>query len=142
MRSSELEKWNKGGRGARAHVINYRHVIHSLRTKPGALVDLVYRDQLFPRSEYRRCWEAIEAAMPRADACRLMVGLLWLAHDQACEADLATTLTGLLDAGTLPDLKALQGCFQRPRAEPDDVLVDIPPTAAYDTLLASRGMAA
>ena len=80
--------------------------------------------------------------MPRPDACRLMVGLLWLAHDQACEADLATALSGLLDAGAVPNLKELQERFERPKAAPEDVPVDIPPTAAYDTLLAPRGVAA
>ena len=33
----------------RGHVIDYRHVIHALRKKPMALLNLVYRDQLFPR---------------------------------------------------------------------------------------------
>ena len=35
--------------GRHGHVIDYRHVIHSLRRKPMALLNLVYRDQLFPR---------------------------------------------------------------------------------------------
>jgi hypothetical protein len=35
---------HKGG-----HVVDYRHVIHALRKKPMALLNLVYRDQLFPR---------------------------------------------------------------------------------------------
>lgn len=132
----------KGGRGPRTHVVNYRHVIHNLREKPGALAGLVYRDQLFPRSEYRRCWDALEGAMPRSEASRLMVELLWLAHDQACEADLAAALASLLDAGRMPDLQDLQARFQRPKAAPDDVPVDIPPTATYDALLAPREMAA
>jgi hypothetical protein len=37
------------GDDRRGHVVDYRHVIHSLRAKPGALPGLVYRDQLFPR---------------------------------------------------------------------------------------------
>lgn len=129
----------KGGRG---HVVDYRHVIHSLRQKPGALAGLVYRDQLFPRSEYHRCWERIEAAMPSAEAGRLMVGLLWLAHDQACEADLAIALTSILDAGELPVLKDLQARFARERSTPVDVPVNIPSAEAYDTLLATQGVAA
>ncbi|GAA0587964.1 hypothetical protein GCM10009416_28160 [Craurococcus roseus] len=36
-------------RSRRAHVVDYRHVIHALRRKPGALLNLAYRDQLFPR---------------------------------------------------------------------------------------------
>jgi len=35
--------------GKRDHVVDYRHVIHALRRKPMALLNLVYRDQLFPR---------------------------------------------------------------------------------------------
>ncbi|VIO71645.1 hypothetical protein CI41S_30090 [Bradyrhizobium ivorense] len=35
------------------HVVDYRHVIHALRSKPMALVNLVYRDQLFPRAAYK-----------------------------------------------------------------------------------------
>lgn len=131
-----------GGRGAHAHVVNYHHVIHSLRAKPQALANLIYREKLFPRTEYRRCWEALEAAMPRAAACRLMVGLLWLAHDEACEADLAIALTAILDAGALPDLTALKARFQRPAPEQQDVRVTMPATAAYDALLASQGAAA
>ena len=38
--------------GKRAHVVDYRHVIHALRRKPMALLNLVYRDQLFPRDAY------------------------------------------------------------------------------------------
>ena len=130
------------GRGGHDHVVNYRHVIHSLRTKPHALANLVYRDKLFPRSEYRRCWDALEGALPKAAACRSMVGLLWLAHDQACEAELAATLTGILDGQGLPDLRDLQERFQRPGKEPADVVVDIPQPDTYDDLLTAREMAA
>ena len=38
----------------RGHVVDYRHVIHALRRKPMALLNLVYRDQLFPRATYMR----------------------------------------------------------------------------------------
>jgi hypothetical protein len=44
--------------GKHAHIIDYRHVIHSLRRKPMALLNLVYREQLFPRrpsESSRRC---------------------------------------------------------------------------------------
>lgn len=34
--------------GKHDHVVNYHHVIHSLRRKPMALLHLVYRDKLFP----------------------------------------------------------------------------------------------
>ena len=52
--------------GRRGHVVDYHHVIHALRRKPMALLNLVYRDQLFPREAYRHSWEALLAALPPA----------------------------------------------------------------------------
>ena len=43
----------RGEGGQLGYQINYRHVIHSLRNKPGALLNLSYRDQLFPQPVYR-----------------------------------------------------------------------------------------
>jgi hypothetical protein len=130
-----------GGRGRRAHVIDYRHIIHSLRRKPGALLNLTYRDQLFPRTAYRRAWDALLAALPAQAACRAMVGLLALAHDRACEAELATTLETLLDAGELPNLASLRERFTpRPQAPPD-IAVPLPDIATYDALLAAGAAA-
>ena len=37
----------------------YRHVIRTLRRKPMALRNLVYRDQLFPREACRRAFDAL-----------------------------------------------------------------------------------
>src|SRR6202011_2772973 len=47
--------------GKHGHVVDYRHVIHSLRRKPMALLNLVYREQLFPRRSYQRAFEALLA---------------------------------------------------------------------------------
>ena len=60
--------------GKHGHVVDYRHVIHSLRRKPMALMGLVYRDQLFPRQAYARAFEAMRANLPARAACRTMVG--------------------------------------------------------------------
>jgi transposase InsO family protein len=50
--------------GKHGHVVDYRHVIHSLRRKPMALIGLVYRDQLFPRPAYARAFEAMIRIRP------------------------------------------------------------------------------
>ena len=80
------------------------HVVHALRRKPATRLNLVYRDQLFPRDAYRRAWEGLVAAGPPRTACRVMVGLLTLNHERVCEAE----LDRLADAGTLPGLAALE----------------------------------
>jgi hypothetical protein len=95
------------GRGKHGHVVDYHHVIHALRKKPMALLNLVYRDQLFPRRAYARAFEALLAKESEKQACRAMVGLLALAHDRTCEADLAHAIEADLDAGVMPDLDRL-----------------------------------
>jgi hypothetical protein len=123
------------GRNVHGYVVNYRHIIHSLRRKPQALLNLVYRDQLFPRAAYRRTWEALTAALDPRLACRTMVGLLALAHEAGCEADLAADLDRTLDAGELPDLPALQDRFAPAVAEMPTVTVALPAAADYNTLV-------
>jgi len=82
----------RGQLGPLQHVVNYRHVIHSLRRKPGALPRLIYRDQLFPRDAYRKLYHAAMEALPERDACRLTVELLSLAHERNVEAGLAEAI--------------------------------------------------
>jgi transposase InsO family protein len=118
------------------HVVDYRHVLHSLRRKPQALLNLVYRDALFPRAGFRRAWEALLAELAPAAACRRMVALLALAHDRGCEAELAAALEAGLDAGCLPTLDELATRFSRDAlAPPPAVSVHLPAVAAYDALL-------
>lgn len=124
------------GRSVHGYVVNYRHVIHSLRRKPQALLNLVYRDQLFPRTAYRRTWDALTAALDPRLACRTMVALLALAHEAGCEADLAGQLDRCLDIGELPDPGALQRRFMPSTGDLPTVTVALPAAAAYDTLLA------
>jgi len=117
------------------HVVDYRHVIHALRRKPMALLNLVYRDQLFPREAYRRTWEALLAARSARHACRIMVGLLALAHERTCEAELAAELDAILDAGDLPDPALLQQRFMPTSIAVPAVTVSLPAAIAYDALL-------
>ena len=116
----------------RGHVINYRHVIHALKQKPLALLGLVYRDQLFPRPAYARAFDALIAAKSEKDACRCMVGLLALAHERGCEADLADVLAAEIDAGRPPDLEQLRRRFEPIDAPLPEVAVHLPKLAAYD----------
>lgn len=125
----------KQGRGGHAHVVDDRHVLHSLGRKPQALSNLVDRDQLFPREAYRRAFEALRAAETPAVACRRTVKLLQLAHDHACEAELARAIERVLDRGELPDPEALAAEVAPPPATVPEVTVALPAVALYDGLL-------
>lgn len=121
--------------GKHAHVVDYRHVIHALRRKPMALLNLVYRDQLFPRDAYRLTFDRLREQLPDKAACRLMVDLLALAHDRGCEADLAAQLTADLTAVRLPDIAALRTRFAPDPASLPEVVVYLTPLIAYEALL-------
>jgi hypothetical protein len=124
--------------GKHGHVINYRHVIHALRRKPMALLNLVYREQLFPRRAYQRAFEVLLANDSEKQACRTMVGLLALAHDRACEAELAAALDGELEAGRLPDLDMLGRRFAANSTAIPNVTVEVVPLHLYDELSTDR----
>ena len=103
-----------------------------------ALLNLGYRDQLFPRPAYARAFEVLLASESEKQACRTMVGLLALAHDRACEAELAHAIDADLDAGVLPELGRLRGRFRPDRAAIPDVAVELVPLIVYDELAPVR----
>jgi hypothetical protein len=137
-----LRRGRRQAEGRHDHVVDYRHVIHSLRRKPMALLNLVYRDALFPRAAYRLAWEKLLADGDPRRACKSMVSLLALAHERCCEAELAATLTEQMACAEPIDVAALQARFAPAPAHMPDVVVNLPPVASYDLLLPSLGAAA
>ncbi len=123
------------------YVVDYRHVIRSLRRKPMALANLVYRDQLFPRPAYRRVFDALQERGDVRAACKVTVELLALAHERACEAELAEAIAADLDAGRLPDLAVLRARFRPAEAAIPNVAVELAPLHVYDELVASVAFA-
>jgi len=129
-----LERGRPGRNGKHGHVVDYRHVIHALRRKPMALLNLVYRDQLWPREAYRHMFDHLCERLSERAACKLMVELLSLAHERACEAQLAAVLTEDLAADRLPDLKVLRERFAPDLASLPEVSVPLAPLHLYDAL--------
>jgi hypothetical protein len=127
----------KGGQAV--HVVDYRHIIAALRAKPGALANLAYRDALWPRTAYRRAWEALLAAGSARDAARTMVGLLALAHDRGVEAELAAAIDAGLDVDELPDLAAMLRRFTPVAPVAPEVRVILPALTTFDRLIALAG---
>ena len=120
--------------GKHGHVVDYRHVIHALRRKPMALLNLVYRDQLWPREAYRHMFDYLCERLTPRSACKLMVELLSLAHERACEAQLAGILSECLAARRVPDLKELRARFVPDLSSLPEVRVELTPLAQYEAL--------
>ena len=124
----------------RGHVADYRHVLPSLRRKPQALRNLVWRDVLFPRPAFRRagtCWPS--------EADRAPAGPWWRCSASpiaaAAKPRLAEHIEIALDAGNLPDPDALRAVFIRDAASIHGaaglptVAVTMPTALVYDVLL-------
>jgi len=119
----------------RGKVIDYRHLVPTLKRKPGAFARWVLRDDMFPRAEYRQTWERLSEKLPERQACKVMVGLLDLAANGACEVQLAQVLGDLLQAGTLPELEGLADQFAPKDTPVPAVKVALPALADYDCLM-------
>lgn len=130
-----LPRGHSGQNGKHGHVVDYRHVIHSLRRKPGALANLVYRDQLFPRQAYRRLYDQLCEQGTVRSACKMLVELLSLAHERACEAELAVAIDEALDQKHLPQLSELRARFTPEPHRLPHVQVLLPALRQYESLL-------
>ncbi len=124
--------------GRHSHVIDYHHIIQALRRKPMALRNLIYRDQLFPRPAYARAFDALLASRSEKSACKITVELLGLAHDHACEAELAKALDIELDAGRLPCLDILRERFRPDLASLPAIVIQAVSLGLYDELGTGR----
>jgi len=134
-----LPRGRSGDNGKHGHVVDYRHVIHALRRKPMALLNLVYRDQLFPREAYRHTFEHLRERLNERAACKLMVEILSLAHERGCEAQLATTLTEGLANERVPDIGALRALYGPDTASMPTIMVKLPALSSYESLAAAAG---
>lgn len=118
--------------------IDYRHVIWSLRRKPGAFQRYRYRDEMFPRPVFRRCYDALTetGATGRKDAVYL--DILHLAASTS-EEDVATALDLLLDAKSPLTRDAVAELIGERRDAPPDLAPYAPTLDTYDELLEVAG---
>jgi transposase InsO family protein len=120
----------------RARQVNYRHVISSLEKKPQAFRYSQLREDLLPDDTYKTVWAWLDREMEPRKACKMMVGILALAHRADCESRLSTYLQTMLTRDSLPSLHELQQKFE-PQAPLIPVIeINQPPAASYDALLA------
>ncbi|WP_336966646.1 hypothetical protein [Sphingobium aquiterrae] len=68
-------------------------------------------------------------------ACRIIVDLLAMAHERACEAELAGLLQADLVARRTPDIAALRARFSPDPAALPEVVVELGELASYDSLI-------
>lgn len=119
----------------RARRVDYRHVIKSLERKPQAFRYSQIRDDLLPDETYKAVWIWLDAEMDSRKACKVMVGILALAHRADCEKQLGNYLRNQMDKRSIPSLLTLQQRFETREQSVPLVEVTQPPAASYDVLL-------
>lgn len=113
--------------------IQYRHVIHSLVRKPGALRNYRYRDALFPTETFRRAHERLAAERSAWATDAEYLRIVELAA-KTLEADVEAALAGLLAAGEVPSFERVRErvCPPTPAPALEAPTVDL---SGYDELL-------
>lgn len=122
----------------RARRVDYRHVISSLERKPQAFRYSQIRDDLLPDATYKAIWNWLDTELEARKACKVMVGILALAHRAGCEHQLGGYLQDQMNKQVLPSLHILQQRFDTREQAVPLVKVEQPPAASYDVLLSGQ----
>jgi len=85
--------------GDRGASINYRHIIGSLRRKPGAFSEWKYHKHMFPTMTFRRLYDALKTRYDNRRADREYLDILYLASGEG-EKQVESHLQDMLTSGT------------------------------------------
>jgi hypothetical protein len=125
-------------RGEGAVRIDYRYVIWSLVTKPGAFARYRYREELFPTLPFRRAYDALRSRTERADVEYLRI--LHLAAS-TMERSVEDVLVAMLDAGESVSFDAVRARVTPTKPSVPVVEIPAPDLSAYDRLIDHGGAA-
>jgi transposase InsO family protein len=100
-------------RTTRTWCIDFRHVIGSLRKKPGAFRNLAYRDALHPSASFLASWHALdEAGGDPSQAVRIYLDILFQAAQHGIDV-VEAYLVACQEAQRLPTQQALLRWLQQ-----------------------------
>jgi transposase len=107
------------------YCIDYRHVIETLRRKPGAFANCRYKDQLFPSEIFSEAYEQLHSQFNERLADREYIEILYLAFSHG-EDRVSDILSGLIDGKERFTMETVKQELDIPmpipkinRAEPD-----------------------
>ena len=126
--------------GKKGMSINYRHVIDSLRRKPGAFANYRYREEMFPTSQFRIAYDVLCGAHSEKVADKKYIQILELAAKESQDA-VADALRLLIASDLSIDVDQVRLLIQDAQNLPGnfrsatDVTVQPPDLTDYDSLL-------
>jgi len=90
---------------------------------------------------FRRAWEVLDERLEPRAACRVYVGLLYLAATHACEAALADHLEDVLARGELPSVETARLAVAPPQTIVPCLVLPPPDPSVYDRLFGRTAVA-
>lgn len=130
-----LERKYAPDNNQRSRSVNYRHVVGSLERKPQAFRYSQIRDELLPDERYREIWQWLDQKLEARAACKMIVGILALAHRFDCEQELGDYLVTRKQDNKMPVLHELQDRFGKKSAKIPNLEIKSSSVSDYDHLL-------
>lgn len=123
------------GRGK--HYINYRHIIWSLVSKPGAFQRYRYREDLFPSQTFRKAYDALCDHLGSGYDSDLEYLRILHRAASVSEEDVETALELLISEGEIPLADTVKKLVQPREAEIPEMEIYKADLSDYDELLST-----
>lgn len=127
---------NLSRRSGKGYSIDYRHVIATLRKKPGAFANCQYKDQLFPQEPFRGAHECLTAKYGERVGDREYLEVLNFAAMEG-EDKVAGILNEMLVGQEELTVEQIKSKLNIPMSRPE-VKIAQPEFSVYDSLLIER----
>jgi len=126
-------------RGSGKSHIQYRHIIDSLLRKPGAFENYKYRDEMFPTTYFRACYDILKQQHSLQQAAKEYLKILNLAA-KGSEDKVNQVLREHIEQGKEITISGIEQGSVLIEQEPvkDLVNIDMPSIILYDGLLAGK----
>ena len=123
-------------RGEGGHCINYRHNIDRLVRKPGAFENYIYKDDMFPTSQFRIAYDILRDSYSIRQASKEYLKILELAakEDESLVNEALRLLINLEEEISFEKVKAFVDSKQK-APDPTEVYIEEVDINFYDTLL-------
>ena len=125
--------------GSGNEAVDFRHVIDSLRRKPGAFLNYKYVNHLYPTTRFRMAYDQLLQSHPERTAIKEYLELLYAAKYEGLDV-VDEALRVFLSEGRPIQAKAVVAHVKSdsPVASPTDVQVDAPDLSLFDCLLSHK----
>ncbi len=123
-------------RGENGHCINYRHIIDRFVRKPGAFENYLYKEDMFPTSQFRIAYDILRGSCSIRQASKEYLKILELAAKED-ESLVNEALRLLINLEEELDFEKVKQFVDSKQKTPDPTEVHIEPVDInyYDTLL-------